>query len=199
MGNLESFLRKSFPDLDAESLAKILLLAAERGVIRYEDINLNEDLKRELLLFLEEKGFLFPFKTSRSLAWEDRLMTLKPGEKFEMPHVIRHLIKKIEESGDWNPEYAVRKYMEEIGEPHADKISAFFKRVVELSEMGRITPDVLKEASKEFNLSSEIGKIISEFKGGGIISPCLRTSIWSGFIQYKVNPLLLALSKFRKL
>ena len=97
-------------------------------------------------------------------------------------------IQKVEETGKWNPDYAVKMYLKEIGETESDKILALFNRVKENVKKNKITPEILLKAYDELNLTSEIGRIIAELKGGGIISPCLRNT---SRLQYEINPSLI--------
>jgi len=46
-------------------------------------------------------------------------------EKYEMPHVIRNLVRNAEKNGKWSPDYAIKKYLEDIGESESDKILEF--------------------------------------------------------------------------
>ena len=179
-------LRERFPGLDAPSLAKVLLLAAERGKVSYE-----ETVGDELLLFAEEERLLLPVRTSRSLAWEDRALILKPGEEYEMPTVVRHLVLRAAEVGDWDPEYAVGRYLEEIGEAEVERVLDLLYRVLEGGRWtGRVSAEQLRRYAEEVGLPSSLSRLIAELKGGGVISPCLRASLPSGPLQYEINPSL---------
>jgi len=187
---LEEALRRRFPREDIKTLSEVLSFAAKKRKIRYEEITVREDEKLDILLFLEKERLLLPSKTSKSLAWEDRELTPKLGEEYEMPNVIIHLIKKAEETGEWNPNYAVKRYMEDIGEPEAEKILELLNRVKEKAEGKEITPEILEEVSGKLGLRSKLGRIIAELKGGGIISPCLRRFIQRRSVLYEINPSL---------
>jgi len=149
---------------------------------------MQENLKEDLLLLLEAEKILIPFQTSKTMAWEDRVITFKHGEAYEMPHVIKYLIRKAEETGEWSPSYAVNKYLEEIGEPESLKITALFDKIKDKVKQKKISPDILLKTSEELNLKSKIGTIIAELKGGGIISPCLRDP---SHLKYEINPALM--------
>lgn len=186
--NLEEALKRIFTGENMKSLAEILSLAAEKGKIRYEEIEMREAMKVDLLLLLEKERILIPVQTSKTIAWEDRVLIFKPGEMYEMPRVIRHLIKNAEETGEWDPAYAVKRYLEEIGEEKPEIIIALFEKVKENVKMNKITPEILLKACEELDLKSKIGRIIAELKGGGIISPCLRKL---SRLQYEINPSLI--------
>jgi len=105
----------------------------------------------------------------------------------QVPHVIRNLVRNAEKKGRWSPEYAIRKYLEDIGGPEADKILEFFKLIRKNAGGGKVTPDLIEEASEKTGLKSNIGRVIAELKGGGIISPYLRDPL---HLQYEINPSL---------
>lgn len=186
--NLEEALRKRFKGENEETLARIVSLAAEKVKIRYEEIEIQEAEKVDLLLLLEKERILIPFKTSKTIAWEDRILSFKRGEVYEMPNVIRHLIRKAKENGEWDPDYAVKRYLKEIGEEEQEKITVLFNKIKENIIRNKVTPEILLKASEELNLKSKIGTIIAELKGGGIISPCLRKP---SHLLYEINPSLI--------
>jgi hypothetical protein len=200
LNKLEQALERRFPGEKLSSLAKLLSTASEKGKITFEGIEAEKGAKEDHLLFLYGERLLIPTRTSqvsRSLAWEDRLLITKPRETYEMRNAIRYLIRNAEETGEWKPNYAVRRYLEDIGEIEVEKIVRLFQEVREkvvsseiLSKTKRITPELLKECSERLGLELNIDKTIAELKGGGIMSPCLRNFSSYG-IRYEMNPSLL--------
>ena len=200
INKLAQVLKRRFPEEETGSLATLLSTASKKEEVYYEEIKVKKETKDGLLLLAYNKRLLLPTRTSqvsRTLAWEDRILTPKPGETYEMPNVIRYLIRKAEETGQWRPYYAVRRYLEDIGEPETDKILRLFQEVKKkvanskiLSKTNKITPQLLKECSEKLGLELDIAKTIAELKGGGIISPCLHNFSRFG-IRYEINPSLL--------
>lgn len=193
MGKLEEALSRRFSD-EASSLASVLLLAAERGTVSYEEVEVREgsrrELKEDLLLLMEAERILLPVRTSKGLAWEDRILTLRNGERYEMPLVVRYLILNAYETGEWNPGYSVEKCLEDMGESEASEVLKLYNRIREKAETRRITAELLKKCSGELGLDLKIGKVIAELKGAGVISPCFRGSMYSTELQYEINPSL---------
>jgi hypothetical protein len=187
MGNLEEALKKRFPGEHARPIAEILSIATEKGSVVYDELDMREDVKDDLLLLLEKERLLIPVRTSRALAWEDRMMIFRRGEVFEMPNVIGHLMRYVEKTREWDPDHAMRRYLEEIGEKAPEEILSLFNKVKKDARDYRITPEAILRASEELNLTAEMGRIIAELKGGGIISPCLRDP---SRLLYEVNPSL---------
>ena len=187
---LEEALKRRFPDEDVKLLAKILRKAVEKDSIFYEEVDVPEEVKEDLLFFLVNERLLLPDKIWKTLAWDERIFMLKNGEKYFMPNVVKHLIKKAEETGEWDPEYAVEEYLREIREREKEKITTLFRRIKEKLRFreNRLTPEFLKETIDELGLDLNVEKVIIEFKGGGIISPHLGDSIRSKQLKYEVNP-----------
>ena len=67
---LKETIRKRFKGQNEELLAKILLFAVEKDKIRYEEIQIQDSFKVDLLMLLEKERILIPLKTSKTLAWE---------------------------------------------------------------------------------------------------------------------------------
>ncbi|MEM3766779.1 MAG: hypothetical protein QXU46_07155, partial [Candidatus Bathyarchaeia archaeon] len=132
LNRLREVLKRKFPGEQTSLLAAMLASASEKGIISYEEVDCDEETKRSLLLLAYKERLLLPVKTSKnlsSLAWQDRILNAKPGETYEMPNVIRHLINHAKETGEWKPELAVKKYLEEIAEPDADKMLTVFNEI----------------------------------------------------------------------
>jgi hypothetical protein len=197
---LVEVLKRRYPGERADVLAEILALAAERGRIAYEEIECDDETKLDLLLLAYKERLLLPIEmpsTSKSLAWEDVALEARPGEMYEMPNVIRHLILHAEETGEWNPEAAVERYLREIAEQEADKALLVFKGIVEEVSGGRgttakVTPETIKEVCRKHCLKIDMNKLIAEFKGGGIMSPSITILRKEGSIAYEVNPSLMS-------
>lgn len=181
-------MREFFPEEDHAALVETLLLAAERDKIRNNELQIPELVKEDLLMLLESERVLIPFETSKTIAWEDRVLTFKPGETYEAPHVIKNIIRKAEETGRLDPRHAFSIYLREIGEPEPEKMTVFFDHVLDNVENGRISAEALSEIAEELSVEHRMGTIIAELKGGGVISPCLRDP---STLSYEVNPFLL--------
>ena len=199
---LREVLKRRYPGEQVSLLAEVLALAAEKGEISYEEIKCDDEAKRNLLLLTYKERLLLPTgasNVSMSLAWEDRILKARPGETYEMPNVVRHLILHAKEKGEWSPETAVKKYLQEIGESEADKTLDAFKGIIEevsslISRgiMVKITSETIKKVCQKHNLKINMNRLIVEFKGGGIISPNITNPPKEGTITYEINPSLIS-------
>jgi hypothetical protein len=185
---LKEALKKRFPGEDVNLIAEILFTASKTGRITYDEPEIHDEEKDDLFILLEKERLLIPSRTSRSLAWEDRMMVLRPGEVFEVPNAILHLIRCAKETGEWKPYHAIKAYLEEIGEKSPVVILSMFKKIRGEAKGLIVTPKELLKAAERLKLTSEIGRIIAELKGGGIISPCLRDP---SHLLYEINPSLI--------
>ncbi len=186
--NLEDALRDVFPEEDHVALIETLLLASERDKIRNSELQIPEPVKEDLLILLERERALIPFETSKTIAWDDRVLTFKPGETYEAPHVVKNMLRRAEETGRLAPRCAFKEYLREIGEPDLETMAVFFDHVLDNVENGRISAEALSDIADELSLEHRMGTIIAELKGGGVISPCLRDP---STLSYEVNPFLL--------
>lgn len=193
MSELKQVLQKRFPDadLDFERLSNILVEAAEKGRVRLDN--------EEDILFFEGERLLLPKKFYRSQSWADRRLT--PGSEFVMPETIQHLIKRAEKEKEWNPEFAVKKYLNEIEEENKSLFLKFFKKIKEgienHSESKKITisGDLFMLIAEELGIEKEkADRIRGEFKKGGIISPC-SNRVKGGCLSFEINPSLLKKKK----
>jgi hypothetical protein len=186
---IEKVLKKRYPEEETHYLAKLLLEVSQRGTISYKEIDIPKGTKEELLLFTFLERLVIPVKTSRSLQWKDRLLTFEDEALFEMPNLVRYLVKGANEQGRWNTTYAIEKYLEEIGEERIEDITKLVEKLKKMAENKRITSEIIKRASSELNIEFDLNKTIAELKGGGIISPTL-SGISIKFPSYEINPAL---------
>jgi len=147
--------------------------------------------------FIKKKNTAETWNGSEHNDKNDAILLARPGEIYEMPSVIRHLINHAKETGEWNPEIAVKKYLEEIAEPEADKMLTIFKEIrqeitsqIKLRTTVKITPYLIKQAAEKHGLKINMNKLIVEFKGGGIINPNINNPTKEG-ITYEINPSLI--------
>lgn len=185
--NLEKALREVLPEEDQAALIETLLLAAEKEKIQNNEIQVPEPVKEDILILLQSENVLIPFKTSKTIAWEDRVLTLKPDETYEVPHVIRYLLERAGETGELDAEYAFGRYLREVGEPEPERMTAFFSEVLDNVEKGRIPAEKLSMIAGKLSLEHRMGTMIAVLKGGGVISPRLRKP---STLSYEVNSFL---------
>jgi hypothetical protein len=150
--------------------------------LSYREIKelLGEDAD-DVLLIANQKRLLL---SSRNLYWESSLTTA--SEEYKMPNVIRYAVEKACETGNWEPEYAISAYFKLIKEAFWRKMPKLFGRIKEETENEKISAAQINEIATEFDMN--VGVLIAEMKGAGLISPCVIPG--KREIFYEVNPSL---------
>jgi len=189
-GNLAKALKAKFPGERVECLAKLLSQALERGYITYKQIDMPDEEKEDLILFAYANKILIPVQAGRTMAWEDRSLSLEPDESYKMPGVIARIARQAQETGQWKPDRAILDYLLEIGDSKATDKLKLFQGLKAKAKSGRVTPYTFYQSAAELGLHVDINQAIAEFKGAGMISPCLHRSVFSGVIEYEINPSL---------
>jgi hypothetical protein len=55
--------------------------------------------------------------TLNSAAWEERLLLAKPGELYELPHIVEYPVKDARRTGRWEVTCALAKLLKDMGDP----------------------------------------------------------------------------------
>jgi len=188
--NLAKALKARFPGERVECLAKLLSKALERDYITYKQIDMPDEEKEDLILFVYTNRLLMPARSGRTMAWEDSSITLDPDESYKMPGVIARIVQYARETGRWEPDRAILDYLLELGDRRAIYKLKLFQSLKARAKNGKVTPHTLYRSAAEVGSCININQTIAEFKGAGMISPCLHRSVLSGVIEYEINPSL---------
>lgn len=184
----------SFLDSLTGLLAQVLSLAVKEGKISYEEVKrVAKDEAEEVLLLGYSRRLLVPERTSKSMEWEDRILRFEPGEVYELPNVVRYLVKEAEKTGHWNPEEALALAFKQMGEPEWAKIPGLVKRLAEQAEGNRISVIQIKETCEELGMGERVDPLIAELKGSGVMSPSLSSlteAVQRKAPVYELNPSL---------
>jgi hypothetical protein len=178
------------------SLARILGHAVKKGRIPYEEIEKlvdPEDDIEEVLLLGYDWRILLPVRTSKSMEWKDRVLIPIVGEIYELPNVVKCLMREAARNGTWEPEKAVAETAREMGEPAWEQIPGLVKKLREYAEVNRITAFHVKEACKALRLEKRVDSLIAKLKGSGILSPSLGYLPEAAQLKtpvYELNPAL---------
>ncbi len=183
-------LKARFPDEQVEGLAKLLSQVLERGCLSYKQIDAPDEEKEDLVLFAYTNRLLMPVKGGKTMAWEDSSISLDPDESYKMPGVIARIVQYARETGRWEPDRAILDYLLELGDGRAIYKLKLFQSLKARAENGKVTPHTLYRSAAEVGSCININQTIAEFKGAGMISPCLHRSVLSGVIEYEINPSL---------
>ena len=195
MCNLDKALSSFLEIEDVHKMALLLKETMRTGEISYEKAAaiLNVDPEDMLTLGYAWR-LLLPVRAAKGGDWEDRMLIPRPGEKYQMPNVIRHLVEHADRSGRWDPEGAILEVFRSIGEPDVDKMPILVERMASELKGHRIYGVKIKDICKELGLGGRVDPLVSELKAVGILSHKL-TSLTevsrAGSPIYELNPSLL--------
>ena len=174
------------------TLSQVLAYAAVKGTVSYQEIKeIIKDNPEDVLLLADKWRLLLPVRTAKSSAWEDRLLLLKDGEIYEVPNVIRYLVKGALQTGTWDPEKAIIKLFKELGDRDCKKIPGLVRSIAEEAVNHTITGNQIKRICLQLGVGNRVDSLIAELKAAGIISPKLSSIpevIREGSPIYELNP-----------
>jgi hypothetical protein len=155
-------------------LARVLAHASERGRVSYHEIEeiISGDAE-DVLLLGNEWGLIFPVRTLKSAAWEDRLLLFEPGEEYEIPNIVRYLVEEAKITGRWEAGQALAELFREMGETNWEQIPELVKELGRRAKDYKITAIQIKEICSKLALGNRVDTLIAELKGSGVMSPKL--------------------------
>jgi hypothetical protein len=158
------------------ALSQILGYRSSRGTVSYQEIReIIKDDPGEILLMAEERRLILPVRTGKSSSWEDRLLITREGEVYEIPNVIRYLVREALQTGTWNPERAIMELFKDFGDPEWGQIPGLVRSIVEGAVNHKITGDQIKRICQQLGLENRLDGLIAALKAAGIINPRLRS------------------------
>ena len=195
MNKLEKALSKLLERNEPTSrLASVLAHASNRGSISYHEVDkIVHDSAEDVLLLGNEWRLLLPVRTVKRAALEDRLRICKPGESYEVPNIARYLVEEVTRTGRWDPERAIIKLFEEMGEPAWERIPKLVERLEEQAEDYRVAASQIKKIFNDLDLGDRVDALIAGLKASGVMSPKLSSIAGvsrEGTPIYELNPSL---------
>jgi len=155
-------------------LSQVLAYAAVKGSVSYQEIKeIIKDDPEDVLLLAEKWRLLLAVRTTKSSAWEDRLLLLKDGEIYEIPNLIRYLVKHALDTGIWDPENTIIELFKEFEDPDWVQTPGFVESIVEKATDYKINSNQIKKICIQSGLSNRVDGLIAELKAAGIMSPKL--------------------------
>jgi hypothetical protein len=181
-------------ELTAET-ALIINNACEKGRISFAKVEeISEGKAEEVLLLCWEWRLLVPVRSSKCGEWDDRLLMLDPGEIYELPNVVKHLVTSARRTGQWNPDLALTELFSDIDETLRSRIPDLLMKMNALAHFNIINAFQIRQACVKANLNQSVDTLIALLKSGGVISPKLRALsdiAKAGSPVYEINPCVL--------
>ncbi|MBW2106531.1 MAG: hypothetical protein JRI26_11065 [Deltaproteobacteria bacterium] len=155
-------------------LSQVLAYAAVNGIVSYQETReIIKDDPEDVLLLADKWRLLLPVRTTKSAGWEDRVLMLRDGEKYEIPNLIRYLVKDALDTGIWDPEKTINELFKEFEDPDREKVPGLVRSIFEKATDYKITGNQIKKICIQSGLSNRVDGLIAELKAAGIISPRL--------------------------
>jgi len=182
-------------ELTAET-ALIINSACENGRISFAEV---EEIcggnAEDVLLLCWEWRLLIPVRSSKCGEWDDRLLVLDHGEIYELPNVVKHLVKSARRTSQWDPDLALTELFSDTDETSRRRIPDLLKKMSGLAHFNIINAFQIRRACAEANIKQSVDTLIALLKAGGVISPKLRALAdvaKAGSPIYEINPCVLA-------
>jgi hypothetical protein len=178
-------------ELSAET-ALVINNACEKGRISFAKVEeISEGNAEEVLLLCWEWRLLVPVRSSKCGEWDDRLLMLDPGEIYELPNVVKHLVTSARRAGQWDPDLALTELFSDTDEILRNRIPDLLKKMNALSHFNIINAFQIRQACVRANVKQSVDTLIALLKAGGVISPKLRSLseiAKAGSPVYEINP-----------
>jgi len=161
-------------ELTAET-GLIINNACEKGRISFSEV---EEIcggnAEDVLLLCWEWRLLVPVRSSKCGEWDDRLLVLDPGEIYELPNVVKHLVNSARRTGQWDPDVALTEVFSDTDETLRSLIPDLLKKMNGLAHFNIINAFQIRQACARANVNHSVDTLIALLKAGGVISPKLR-------------------------
>ena len=139
------------------SLAQILACVSDKGRVSYHEVaKMVGDNAEDVLLLGNEWRLILPMRTSKTAAWEDRLLLCAPVELYEVPNIVKYLVENASKTGNWEPRLALSELFKAMGDPDWNIIPKLVERLGEQSKNQRITAIQIKEICGGLNLQDRV-------------------------------------------
>ena len=183
---------------ESTELCRLLCMAAERGSIRYLEAAESLCEPEEAVLAAWHWRLLIPSSpSSRTLAWEDAVVSFSPRTLYKMPPAVRRAVEQASRTGVWEPHQAVIESCPALRGQAARTVAELLRQMRLQAEEQRISAAALGGILKRLRLRGPLDQIILELKAAGVISPYL-TSVMGTFTGksplYDQNPSLVRAS-----
>lgn len=188
--NLVAALGQNFSHEEANSLAKILYLGCSCDSMCYEEIDIEPDLKDDMILLAFEERVLLPMKSLRGSAWEDRILSFTDQERYQQPRIVKFLIEKARETGTWDLAYAIGAVLGEAGESQVKAVTDYTLKLMDRALKFEVEVGVMQAVTNESGIEIDMHDTLDRFVRCGIMSPRTQRSLHTGFSKYEINPSL---------
>lgn len=183
-------LRRRFAAEEASNLAVLLSRCCCNDSICYEEVDISPELKDDIILQAYEERLLLPMRSLRGSAWEDRILTFADEERYHVPRVVKLLVERAGETGEWDSVHALRGVLRESGEKDVDGIMGFLAELKSIAPRYELEIHVMQTVRAELGMDIDMHETLDRFVRSGIMSPRTHRSLHTGIAKYEINPCL---------
>jgi len=188
--NLFNALLNFFSKSDAFLLAEFLKDNLYKETIRYQEIDIKESQKKDLILLAFEERILIPVKSRSGPAWEDKILDFKNEGCYFIPPVVKEIVNTIIDTGEPSCDTAVRKTLASSIRINIGGFINLLQTTMKHTDNYIFETGLLEIFFKGAALDSDLHDVIDVFVIFGIMSPCPQKSLMTGLSWYEINPTL---------
>jgi hypothetical protein len=188
--NLFKVLLDVYDQSDAFLLSEFLKENLRKETIRFDEIEIKESQKKDLILLAFEERILIPVKSRSGPAWEDKLLDFGNDSHFFIPPVVKAMVNTIHLIGKPCCDNALRKTLAEVVHEDVGNFIKLLQITMKHANNYIFETGLLDIFFKELTVDRDLHDIIDIFVILGIISPCPQRSLMTGLSWYEINSTL---------
>ena len=188
--NLFKALLDVYDQSDAFLLAELLEKNLHKETIRFDEIEIKESQKKDLVLLAFEERILIPVKSRSGPAWEDKILDFRNEGRYFIPPVVKAIVNTIRDTGRPSCDTAVRKILANVIQEDIDGLIKLLQTTMKHAGNYTFEAGLLDIFFREAALDSDLHDIIDIFVIYGIMSPCPQRSLMTGLSWYEINSTL---------
>ncbi len=188
--NLLNVLLSFFSKSDAFLLVELLKDNLYKETIRYDEINIEESQKKDLILLAFEERILIPIKSRSGPAWEDKILDFRNDGHYFIPPVVKAIVNTICNTGKPCCDDALRITLGDVIHKDVGGFIKLLQTTMKHADNYIFETGLLDIFFKESVVESDLHDIIDIFVIYGIMSPCPQRSLMTGLSWYEINSTL---------
>lgn len=188
--NLLNSLLNFFSKSDAFLLAELLNKNLYKEAIRFDEIDIKESQKKDLILLAFEERILIPVKSRSGPAWEDKILDFKNEGHYFIPPVVKAIVNTIYDTGKPSCDAAVRKTLTNEVQEDIGGLIKLLKTIMKHADHNIFETGLLEIFFRKAAVGIDLHDIVDIFVIYGIMSPCPRKSLMTGLSWYEINSTL---------
>ncbi len=188
--NLFNALLKLFSESDSFLLTELLKDNLYKETIRYEEIDIVESQKKDLILLAFEERILILVKSRSGPAWEDKILGFRKEGRYFIPPVVKAIVDTMCETGVPSCDTAVRKTLTNVTQGKRSGFIKLLQTIIKHAGNYTFEAGLLEIFFREADMDGDLHDIIDIFVIYGIMSPCPQKSLITGLSWFEINSTL---------